>query len=411
MVSEMRLSGWIPVLAVLFLSSWSTTSCRPPTPTYEGYGYLIVAPESVMPVLENFADYKTSHGFLVDEVSLEEILADTPGDDGPEKIRNYLTGYATATAEREFVLLVGSIDVVPMRMAHPLHVDHSDSTKVPTDFYYEELTAEWDADGDGFFGEYGDDMSQQTEDYDAELYVGRIPWDEPEQIEAVCNTIIRYEEDQSARMMRALFAAATINEPCDTSLTMTLGDEFVFTPLGYDTTRLCENCPAASPDYELTGDSFVEQWEVLEPGFAFMFSHGTPYAAVLGDKVTSFIGTDNMPQGVEPAVITSTACSIGEPDSSEPSLARVLVREGVCASVLGASRWTWYGSDPGPVLLAGIQLLSSLVVERRCLAEAKMSFVDYYVKKERVPENMPGHYFHQDLFLFMLYGDPSIQLR
>lgn len=409
--SEMRPHDWIPIVALLFLTAWSATSCRPPVPDYEGYGYLIVAPEAVMPALDDFADYKLSRGFLLNEVSLEEILEVTPGDDGPEKIRNYLKGYATLTPEREFVLLVGSIDVVPMRMAHPFFFDHSDSTQVPTDFYYEELSAEWDADGDGFFGEYGDDMSQETEDYDAELLVGRIPWDEAGQIEAVCDAIMRYEEDQSARMTRALFAAATISEPCDTSLTMTLGDDLVFTPLGYDTTRLCENCPAANPDYELTGDSFVEQWEVLEPGFAFTFSHGTPYAAVLGDKETQFLGTQNMPQAVEPAVLTSTACSIGSPDSPEPSLGRVLVREGVCAAVLGASRWTWYGADPWPVLLAGIQLLSSLVVERRCLAEAKMSFVEYYVNNERVPENMPGHFFHQDLFLFMLYGDPSIQLR
>jgi hypothetical protein len=40
-----------------------------------------------------------------------------------------------------------------------------------------------------------------------------------------------------------------------------------------------------------------------------------------------------------------------------------------------------------------------------------MSFVEFYSDNERVPENMLGWYFHQNLFLFMLYGDPSIQLR
>ena len=268
MGSRFRAIGSILLMAIPCLISLSTTSCTPPRPTYAGYGYLIIAPQDVMQEMEDFADYKTAQGFLVEKVTLEEILADTPGSDGPEKIRNYLTGYATLTPEREFVLLVGSIDAIPMRIAHPIYFDHSDSTQVPTDFYYEELTAEWDADGDGFFGEYWDDMTLETEDYDAELYVGRIPWDGPDQIRDICDTIIRYEEDRSARMRRALLGAGTIIEPCDTSFLATLGDELVFTTLGYETTRLCEECPAVNPDFELTEASFVEQWEAVQPGFA-----------------------------------------------------------------------------------------------------------------------------------------------
>jgi hypothetical protein len=298
-----------------------------------------------------------------------------------------------------------------MRIAYPMYYDHSESTQVPTDFYYEELTAEWDADGDGFFGEYWDDMTRETEDYGAELYVGRIPWDGPDQIRNICDTMIRYQKDRSARMTRSLLGAATILEPCDASLLATLGDELVFTPMGYETTRLCEECPAANPDFELTGSSFVEHWETVQPGFALTLSHGVPDAAVLGDKETAFLATDHIPEGVEPAVMTSTACAIGSPDSSPPSLGRVLVREGVCAGALVASRNTWYGPDPWPILLAGVRLVTALVGEKRCLAEAKMSYLDFYTKNERVPENMPGCYFHQDLFLFMLYGDPSIQLR
>jgi len=192
---------------------------------------------------------------------------------------------------------------------------------------------------------------------------------------------------------------------------MTLADAFVFSPLGYDTRRLCEQCPAVNPDFDLTQESFVEQWEAIEPGFAFVFSHGAPSAAVLGDKKTPFLGTSLMPQGVEPAVMTSTACSIGSPDSTAPSLGRVLVREGVCAAALVAGRTTWYGTDPWPVLSAGVQLVTTLIAEKRCLAEAKMSFVENYSENERVPENMPGWRFNQNLFLLMLYGDPSIQLR
>ena len=88
---------------------------------------------------------------------------------------------------------------------------------------------------------------------------------------------------------------------------------------------------------------------------------------------------------------------------------RTLLQHGICASFLGASRYTWYGRDPFPVLLGCVESSTSLITEQRALGEAKRHFIEYYAKKETVPENMPGPYFHQNLFLFMLYGDPALQ--
>ena len=119
-----------PLLVWLLLGfcSWFVGSCRPAAPSYKGYGYLIIAPEAVVPSVADFAGYKQSRGFLVAVVTLEEILSDTPGEDEQAKIRNYLKGYSTLTPQIEFVLLVGSMDTVPMRTAYPdpLHNDWRD---------------------------------------------------------------------------------------------------------------------------------------------------------------------------------------------------------------------------------------------------------------------------------------------
>ena len=389
------------------------TSCiRPPKSSYEGYRYLIIAPQTAMVAVQDFADYKESKGFLVDLVSLEEILTSSPGEDDPEKIRNYLVGYSALTLEREFVLLVGSIDTIPMRIAHTDPNDH-DASDVPTDFYYEDLTGNWDADGDGYFGEYGEDMNQATEDYGAEVYVGRIPWDENEQIQSICSTIIQYEEDTSARMKHALVAGATIEFDCDTSIPMNMAKVLIFNPSGYATTTLYENCPSANPDYDLTMENFLWQWDTINPGVVFMFSHGNPHASTLGPGSwwEHYIDINNLPQGEQPAVVSGFGCAIGSPDSYLPSLGRTLVRDGIAASFLGASRNTWYGDNPLPVLFGGVQSALSLIWNGEALVEAKIRWIDYYAKTERVPHNMPGPEFHQNLFLLMLYGDPSIQLR
>jgi hypothetical protein len=401
LISGKRLYDYFVLLILMAIPSIFASSCRPPLPSYEGSGFLIIAPEALMPAVGDLANYKESKGFLVDQVSLEEILTSTPGYDNPEKIRSYLQGYSALTPEREFVLLVGSMDTMPMRIAYPDPNDH-DYGKVPTDFYYEELTGNWDAVGDGFFGEYGHDMSKETEDYRAELYVGRIPWDGFEQIRAICQTIMSYEEDVSPRMMRAIGAAATISSPCDAAIWVSMAKMLTMDPAGYQTTTLFENCPLVNYSYELTRENFLAQWQAQEPAFVAWFSHGSPHGSF-------FIDVDNLPQGVAPAVGITSGCNVGAPD--EESLGRVLVREGVCAAFLGSSRSTWYGEDPVPAFSAQFKISTSFVWERRALSEAKILCLEHFVAAEKVPGNLEGQYFHQDLFQFMVYGDPSIQLR
>ena len=409
-VSEFRAKAFV-LLISFFFCALMMASCLPPEPSYDGVGYLIIAPEILMPATDDFSAYKEAEGFLVDRVSLEQIRTRSTGRDDPEKVRNYLVPYSESTPEREFVLLVGSMDVMPMRIAYPDPQDHSAQTNVPTDFYYEELTGDWDADGDGFFGEYGDDMSQDTEDYRAELCVGRIPWDEPGQVQAICERAMLFEQDTSSRIARAMTAGATTAATCDTAVVLNMVESLILEPSGYETVSLYENCPRARADFPLTREDFIGQWEAREPGFVFMFSHGSPYGAGSREQSAYFIDVDHLPQGADPAVAVTSGCSVGAPDSVYPSLGRVLVRDGVCASFLGASRITWYGEDPFPVLVGAYASAMSLIVERRALGEAKIAFIESYAKAERAPDNLSGPRFHQNLFLQMLYGDPSLQLR
>ncbi|MEW6440337.1 MAG: C25 family cysteine peptidase [bacterium] len=383
----------------------------PPEPSYPGYGYRIVAPGSLLPAVEALAAWKESQGLRVDRVSLEEILEEGPGRDDPEKLRNALIGFSALTPEREFVLLVGSMSTTPMRVAYPDPFDHGASASVPTDFYYEDLTGEWDADGDGFHGEYGDDMSQASEDYRAELCVGRIPWDDPGQVQAICERIVDYEQGSGPEAARAMTAGATIETACDSAIALNAAESLILGPAGYEVVSLYEECPRARPDLALTGEDFVRQWETWGPTFVFMLSHGSPYGAGSREQGTYFIDVDHLPRGASPAVAVSSGCSVGSPDSSFPSLGRVLLSEGVCASFLGASRITWYGADPSPVLLGAYVSATTLVTERRALGEAKLAFIESYAGIERAPVNLSGPRFHQNLFLHMLYGDPSLQLR
>ncbi|MFC1592324.1 C25 family cysteine peptidase [Thermodesulfobacteriota bacterium] len=388
-------------LLLLLLLLGDVTACRQVTKDTRTQ-YLIIAPRAATAAVADFAAYKETRGFNVTMAALEDILAETDGADEPQQLQNYIREQKNLIGGRLYVLLVGSPEAMPMRITYPNASDHG--ITVPTDFYYEYLDGNWDADGDGFYGEYGDDMGPLTDTYSAGAFTGRIPWDDPVEISAICATSMRYEQERSLRMRRALGGGGSleIGFSCDGPFLMALTKSLLLAPAGYHTTALYDQCGSFTPEPVLSAETFVAQWETLEPGFVVWFAHGNPNG-------TFFINVDNLPRDVAPAIATSVSCSVADPDTE--SLARLLVRSGACAAYLGAGRDDYIGIDPSPILTSGFKAATDLLWRRRPLAEAKISFIENYIRREQPGANITGWRFHQNLFLFMLYGDPAIRLH
>ena len=71
-----------------------------------------------------------------------------------------------------------------MKMCHPERnaIYYEDVNQTPTDYFYADLTGNWDIDGDQFYGEWhdpgdgtGDYPVPGGVDFTPEVYVGRIP--------------------------------------------------------------------------------------------------------------------------------------------------------------------------------------------------------------------------------------------
>jgi len=100
---------------------------------------------------------------------------------------------------------------------------------------------------------------------------------------------------------------------------------------------------------------------------------------------------------------------VGAPDLE--SLGRVLIRDGICASFMGSSRVAEWGDNRLPTYITQFKMAISFIWQRRAISEAKRFSVEYYAMAETAPENIAGAVFHRNLFQFMVFGDPSIQLR
>ncbi|MEM3871989.1 MAG: C25 family cysteine peptidase, partial [Nitrososphaeria archaeon] len=177
--------------------------------------YLIVTTASVQSsgVLNNFINFKQSQGYNVQTITIESTsIQGQIGRDLPEKLRNYLKSiYLTNSVK--YVLLIGSMGTIPMRYCYPKpsnHVDDSDPLKdgrVPTDHYYADLTGDWDSDGDGYFGEYGEDNF----DLNPEVIVGRIPFDDSNTVSSILQRIMNFSQDNGSWKKNILLLGAIEN--------------------------------------------------------------------------------------------------------------------------------------------------------------------------------------------------------
>ncbi|MFQ5459471.1 MAG: PQQ-binding-like beta-propeller repeat protein, partial [Anaerolineae bacterium] len=208
--------------------------------------YLIVydAPvteDDLWPILEA----KQEQGFRVVAVSARDLERSGTGRDLGEKIFNWLHDYwTTVEPEPVYALLVGRADRIPVRDVGWLGNDHRDPgdpdyhPRSPTDWYYADSDSGWDADGDGFFGEFlncrpGDtypdpdegeldcpeagslsregpfgDLRGSDDDFAAEIAVGRIAVNEPGEVRRALMAAAAAERSGAPDKRRALLAGA-----------------------------------------------------------------------------------------------------------------------------------------------------------------------------------------------------------
>lgn len=189
-----------------------------PSKTSDVFEYVIITTDDLVDAImqSNFIVWKNALGYNIKIIPITDPdIANRPGQDLAEKIRNFLrTSYLELGIQ--YVLFVGDYQTVPMRYCYPDPSNHHNTAgtpggtggDVPTDYYYADLSnvdeTSWDADGDGYYGEYGQDHP----DFLPEVYVGRIPVNAPSKITYTLNKITSFEQDTGEWKHHALAPGA-----------------------------------------------------------------------------------------------------------------------------------------------------------------------------------------------------------
>jgi len=402
--------------------------------------YVIITTTELVSSVHSLQIWKEYLGYSVMVVTIDWIVLEYPGEDLQEQIRNYLINtYENGTPL--YVLLVGSPSTIPMRTCHPIPWEYPDH--MLTDFYYADLTGNWNADDDDYFGEYEHDQV----DFTAEAFVGRIPSDDPLLVRAICQNIIRYENDEGDWKKNVLSLAAIIyfknliafNWTYARSDGATLMEECysdIFQPHGYTQVCMYEKEGISSSvypcDFPLTYQNVISEW-TKGFGIVNMLGHSTE------TKVTRFIWNsddgDNIPEfengellyrdflrysnGKElgtdkPPIVYSAGCSQFH---SVNNMGKEFLEQGAAVAYIGTTDLSFYNitrvwndeSDGGAFSLDYYFFDYLVNHEVKCadaLSYAKSYFADHFM----------FNYYNADwiyrslstLYGFSLYGDPAL---
>jgi predicted outer membrane repeat protein len=292
--------------------------------------------------LDKFVAHKRSMGFNAMVVTEKDFGGGT-GIKAAENIRSWLKSHYIRY-NIEYVLLIGDLrfnSPVPMMM-----IWGKDDT-TPTDYFYADLTSEWDWDGDGKYGEMPDDFGPDGVDWHCDVFVGRIPYyGNINELDSILRKTMNYEkQDAKDTGWRKNVLIAVPGKEAAPEFPEDLKDN-ILTPAGWSFHRIYDKDYGLKPAPETIPckyETVAKVWRGNKFGLVLMWSHGYHHSAsgVIKSEHTSQLNDKY------PAFVVQLACDSGHPEATD-NLAYSLLKNGAVCTIAGTrgfSKCTWLGRD------------------------------------------------------------------
>lgn len=405
--------------------------------------YVIITLPELEHAVASLKTWKEFLGYSVEIVTTSWISSNYQGRDVQEQIRAFLVD-KYAQEGIEYVLIVGSRSSIPMRACHPIPQEYED-TVVETDYYYADLSGNWNADGDDYFGEYGDDEV----DFLPEVFVGRIPSDSHDTVTRICQNIIKFEYDTSALKKNALLLGSIIyyenleafNWTYARSDGATLMEECridIFEPNGFSCVRMYEQEGIRPSTYEyeypLTRSNVLSEW-TKGYGIVNLLGHANNRVVTRflwnhddGDNIPEFEGgeltyvnlllsrdSDDLTLDIPPIVFSSGCSQL----HTSRNMGKDFIEDGAAVAFIGSTDLglynitrVWNDERDGGCFSLDYYFFDYLINhEQKCgnaLFNSKVYFFNNFMFTHYNPDWIYRCY--STLYGFNLYGDPSMSL-
>ncbi len=359
--------------------------------------------------LSDFVAHKNLFGYDT-RIITEEQWGGGTGDAAAENIRSWLKAHY-ASDGIEYVLLIGNADPtsgdVPMKMLWPRH-NESTYPEAPSDFYYSDLTGNWDLDGDGYFGEFPDDFGTGGVDRNWEVLVGRVPYyGAVADVDAYLAKAIQYERSPAGGIGWRKNVLLPM-KPSDSSTPgYQLGEAIrnnILSPAGWSSYRIYESDYGLTPPPEKTPCTIADVTSVWGPGIfglVVYWTHGSSSSAISVMDVFSALNLSNN----YPVFTFQVSCENSHPEVA--NLSAVLLK--TCAvSTVGATRVSWYYI--GQTYYDGSPSNSGMSYEycQRVVTDGLSCGSALGELKQTL--SVPGTAMWMNFVVFNIYGDPSLSI-
>jgi len=414
----------------------------------DSFDYVIITTEDLESSItsSSFIQWKESLGFNIKIVCITDSeINNQQGADLQAKIRNFLREYYLVWGI-EYVLIVGDHETIPMKYCYPDPSNHKNTAgtvggnggDVPTDYYYADLTSadedSWDLDGDGYYGEYGDDEP----DFQAEISVGRIPTSLSSRITYALDKTVAFEQDTGSWKNSALHGGAFwyfTNEnnngldaldgaTCMNEMEVNLMQDWNVNHYSEQSglEKSVFNWPA------LTEEAFAGDWRDGQFSVVNWGAHGWSTGA--SNKIWSWDDGDDVPENNEfdwrsfissfsnldddhPAIVFGISCVINYPESNQyGNIGIDLLTKpsyGASVGVVASTRSPW-GTIDWPNNLGGAEsqcyeFNRFMIVEKETVGDA--FYKAMYFCTSNYGWSSWAEY--NNNYCFNLYGDPSLR--
>ena len=413
--------------------------------SFQNYNYVIISTMDLYDEIlsSDFINWKQKIGYNIRIVNVTDSeIQEQNGHDLAEKIRNFLREYYLEWGI-QYVLLIGDHDTIPMRYCYPDPTNHKfqpfemSGGEHQTDYYYADLSLpdseSWDFDGDGYYGEYGDDFP----DFEAEVYVGRIPTSNASRIEYTLDKIVSYEQDTGEWKNNVLNAASffyfenqyNLGYPeIDAARCLGFIDSHCMNDCIMSRYSEQEGIVRSSYDWNpISEESFTEDWRNGKYGIVNWGGHGAPYVVVR--TVWEKDDGDNIPEANEisspslisinshldddyPSIVCALSCMVGCLEENPYGILSVdlLTKPsfGAAVGILCNTR-IFYATDTWPNPQGGMESIlyhfyNNLLINHQRLGDAFYNS-KYFCNQQY---GWPRYTEYINLYIINLYGDPSL---
>lgn len=407
---------------------WNSNTNLEITKTNLSYDYIIVTDASLASSLEFFKNWKEFLGYSVKIVNTSWISNSYDGRDTAEKIKNFLKS-TDELWNIKYTLLVGDNDIIPWRY---VYAPEKNKKSIPSDFYYADLSSNWDANNNNVFAELEEG---EIPDFTAETYIGRIPFNDAEIIQNICQKIIKFEQNNESWKRKTLLLGAITNfenelgmgnPKTDTAHLMNLMKNDILLPENRVTTTMYETegrePSEYTSDYPLTAENVISSWK-SGYGLVSWASHGTPtessrkwwyedknlnnvpdYDELKNDSFISRQSIFSL-NNDKPSIVFSCSCSNADPENPE-NLGKNLLQHGA-VGFIGSTDLShyvhgWDEKNDGGTMSIEYYFFKNFLSKEQSFGESLYNSLYHCWSNEDI------FAINQNMFLFTIYGDPSI---